>query len=349
MKYKTRHTILSFSAIGLLALLLFIVGKYIWIFHGGISEEHQRWGEFGNFFGCVTSLLAFIGVLYTIRQTNIQEERSIFFQLLELYKDKVHSMVYSNSQIRNKSLKEEQYPQTDAKGRNETGLVAFELYTNKLQNYFVLYLLYKRTSKANNEDDLWYDVEDESTLIKLNKSLYSLFNAISVDFFITFKYKMNNNFENTLKILSSNMDDQSLSLLGTYLITSFKKNHDYKNIYLAMKYAADTLYSDNQQYLGQYFRTIYYILDTIKDFKNWSIDSKIFRSQLSRYELIVLLFNMISSQSTKKTINLYKECDIFNNLYLNDIYFNSNIASKSNDRFIYNILKEFSMDTQEKN
>lgn len=341
-KYRLQSIILSASIVGLILLLFFIVGGYIWKFHGGLSEEHQRWGEFGDFFGAIVGLLAFIGVLYTIRQAKNQEERSIFFQLLELYKDKVNSMIYSGYQVKNKRFLEMLGKDIEVEEEpSESGIAAFEKYTNKLQKYFVITLLFERMKGVDNEDNLWRNRANESILLKLNETLYLLFYYISVDSFVEFKNKMNKDFEYNLKLLSQKVDSCNLLLLGTFLTADLKKDGDYKCIYTSMKYAADVLYNDNQQYLGQYFRTVYYTLDTIKYFKNWVIDAKIFRSQLSRYELVVLMFNATSSQSTSSTIDLYRSSDIFNNLCLNDIYIDDEIDSKSKRKLINNILKEY--------
>jgi hypothetical protein len=61
------------------------------------------------------------------------------------------------------------------------------------------------------------------------------------------------------------------------------------------------------------------LLDTIKDFKNKEQYSRIFRSQLSRYELVLLLYNSIGSKSNLDVIQLYKDNDIFNNLEFDDL------------------------------
>lgn len=344
-KYRLQSIILSVSIIGLTLLLFFIVGGYIWKFHGGLSEEHQRWGEFGDFFGAIVGLFAFIGVLYTIKQAKNQEERSIFFQLLELYKDKVNSMVYSDYRIKNKYnfiMEGEDKEDNEVKEEiNVSGVNAFEKYANKLQIYFVITLLSDRMKDVDNQDDMWKGEMNESILTKLNVALYKLFSYISVELFVDFKNELNRNFEDSLKLLSRKVDNCDLLFLGNFLIRDLEKKGDFKHIYTSMKYVADILYHDNQQYLGQYFRTIYYTLDTINYFKDWTIDAKIFRSQLSRYELIVLIFNATSSQATRATIDLYQRCDIFNNLCLDDIYMDDEIDSKSKSKIINNILNEY--------
>jgi hypothetical protein len=47
--------------------------------------------------------------------------------------------------------------------------------------------------------------------------------------------------------------------------------------------------------------------------------SKIFRAQLSKYELVLLFFNSFGSLSTPKTRELYLNADLFDNLELKDI------------------------------
>lgn len=342
-KYRLQSIILSAAIIGLFLLLFFIIGGYIWKFHGGLSEEHQRWGEFGDFFGAIVGLLAFIGVLYTISQAKNQEEQSIFFQLLELYKDKVNSMVYSDYRIKNKYklVMIDEDNEVEEEALSVSGVAAFEKYANKLQTYLVITLLSEKIKDVDNQDDMWKGEMKESILTKLDTALYQLFHYISAESFVDFKNKLNRDFENNLKLLSRMVDNRDLLFLGIFLIRDLEKKGDFKHIYTSMKYVADILYNDNQQYLGPYFRTIYYTLDTINYFKNWAIDAKIFRSQLSRYELIVLIFNATSNQVTRATIDLYQRCDIFNNLYLNDIYMDDEIDSKSKSKLINNILNEY--------
>lgn len=88
----------------------------------------------------------------------------------------------------------------------------------------------------------------------------------------------------------------------------------YQQLYKFIRNVGDYLYGQYGQYLGQYHRNIYYLLDSIQNFKYPNDYSKIFRAQLSSDELTVILFNSMSSQSTLKTISLLKKFDIFNNI-----------------------------------
>lgn len=57
---------------------------YLWMFHGKISADHDKWGEFGDFFGgTVNPLLSFfslIALLLTIAIQSKEQERSLISQ-----------------------------------------------------------------------------------------------------------------------------------------------------------------------------------------------------------------------------------------------------------------------------
>nr|WP_262912442.1 putative phage abortive infection protein [Bacteroides thetaiotaomicron] len=63
--------------------------------------------------------------------------------------------------------------------------------------------------------------------------------------------------------------------------------------------------------------------------------SKIFRAQLSKYELALLFFNSFSSLSTSKTRELYLNADLFNNLELRDVRLKEGAYDESVSRIEY--------------
>ena len=97
------------------------------------------------------------------------------------------------------------------------------------------------------------------------------------------------------------------------------KSMTIEEINQKMKIVADIIYNDDGHLFGQYYRTIFYLLHLTSGFKQKTEYYKIFRSQLSRYELLMLLYNAVSSQSTDEVKLLYKECDLFNNINADDV------------------------------
>lgn len=52
--------------------VLFVLSLYFFQFHGGLSNDHTKWGTFGDYLGGIFAFLAFLAVLYTI---NVQIEQ----------------------------------------------------------------------------------------------------------------------------------------------------------------------------------------------------------------------------------------------------------------------------------
>ena len=108
--------------------------------------------------------------------------------------------------------------------------------------------------------------------------------------------------------------------------------------YKAVRRAMDLVYESNKSGLGAYLRTIYYLLNLIRSFDERETLVKIFRAQLSREELVLLLFNAVSSKSNRDVIHLMVDNDMFNNLNLEDLYF---VSGSTKDEKIKNIFSLF--------
>lgn len=88
-----RYLIYFFSGIAVIML-----GIYAWNFPCPFSENQADWGAFGAYMGSITGLLAFIGVLYTIRQSSLQvtarDERDLFFRLMDEHRQTRDSLTF---------------------------------------------------------------------------------------------------------------------------------------------------------------------------------------------------------------------------------------------------------------
>lgn len=96
-------------------------------------------------------------------------------------------------------------------------------------------------------------------------------------------------------------------------------------IYEILKAGSEGIYELQEANMGVYFRNVYYHLDLIDSFSitpnsNKEDYFKRFKAQLSRYEVAILSFNVISSRSTKRTISLYRKANVYNNINLYDIF-----------------------------
>lgn len=94
---KQSKTLLSLIVfIGIIACLMLLA--YIINFRYGFSDNSSDWGDFGAYMGSITGLLAFIGVLYTIRQSSLQsaarDDRDLFFKLMDEHRQTRDSLTF---------------------------------------------------------------------------------------------------------------------------------------------------------------------------------------------------------------------------------------------------------------
>lgn len=85
--------IIKYALIATAIFTLILILVYVYRFHHGLSYNHNDFADFGSYLGSITGLLAFIGVLYTIKDSQINRqidnERSTFYNLLGLYQHQV--------------------------------------------------------------------------------------------------------------------------------------------------------------------------------------------------------------------------------------------------------------------
>jgi len=84
----------------------------------------------------------------------------------------------------------------------------------------------------------------------------------------------------------------------------------------------ETFYKYYGHLLGHYFRNVHYVLEHIDSINDSEKYSKIFRAQLSRYELALMYYNSLSSMSSESHVTLLLKYDIFNGLYSSDLFYN---------------------------
>lgn len=93
---QSRNLRCAMRIVGLVAVVMLI--SYFGNYHYGFSENQADWGAFGAYMGAITGLLAFLGVLYTIRQSSIQavtrDERDLFFRLMDEHRKTRDTLIY---------------------------------------------------------------------------------------------------------------------------------------------------------------------------------------------------------------------------------------------------------------
>lgn len=291
---KTNFLLISILVISIACIIMLVVYfANVTVFPSNNSID---WGSFGSYFGSITGLLAFVGVLYSIKQSGeqarVNEERGVFFTMLELYQ----------KQVDNISIDE-------LKGVN-----AIRRYCQDLDKQLMINLIYKKF-----KDDNKLVKSNDPFEFKIQESILSSKNTV---FNISeFRFCIVENYDN-YSIVKPYDFFTNQSQYQDYIDDLFrhhKIDRSYMNIYELMRYTGKYIHINFN--LGQYFRNVYYIMSIISKFKNSSYYSKIFRAQLSNSELTLLLYNSLSNESNKEVVGLLIEFDMFNNIHKNDVYF----------------------------
>lgn len=301
--------------------------------------------EFGSFFASITGLLAFLAVLYTsnvadkraketialakeeadnnrVRAEKAEEnnrlqieesrarykkddERTLFFQLLDLHTKKVDSIIFKKVILG-----------VDRKEIVETGFSAFKEYVELANKYLLNYLFHKYILSLSSKDELFPENINKKELIDFYKNIFYL-------------PPQNEDFDlDIIKDQSKDCLDYDFTgkkMLSTALDIPIKNKvlaiSDYKIAADGIRYSYNLIYKEYGYLLGHYFRNMFYILDTINGFDsiNKKKYAKIFRAQLSRYEIALTLFNALSIQSSEEFIDLLLRYKILNGFYFCDL------------------------------
>lgn len=334
-KAKYIGAIVVLGLIGLVPLLL-----YFDRFDGGLSDVHTNWGEFGAFFGGifspVTSVLAFIGVLYSIdvtkQQFRRQSEDNVYFNLLKLHSDKVQQITYpsQSSDFRGYEafrLYVTNFNQLVREDCERLARLAYckqvEKLPNKAYQFFV--------NKLNRNTACQYaDDADRATVIT--------YMARGQDF--------NEKWEVLKGVISpdcSQDDKETLRAIGNLILDV--ADPEYRLIELDETY--QTFYPSRGYMFGHYFRNLYYTLKIIDESENAMLYAKLFRAQLSRYELALCFYNFASCYTSNEFNSLMVKYKIFDGIYGFDLCYSASpekLAEDINTRLTHILKKESDYD-----
>lgn len=350
-------------------ICIFMLISYFFEFHDGFSNDYNKWGAFGSYFGSITGLLAFLGVLYSLilsnrateeakkesqikegiakKETIRREERDLFFKLLELDRDLFNNVKFVEC------FKEVGHKKENIYG----GIEAFEKFRIQLNNTLIEYIIYDYMFKMSTDklkdilksENQYYDSIlniKSDTLTKLKS--FERFNNGS-DSYLIEKKKL---FAELLKqdissIFSNNEIKPNYSDEQLYKFDSeFNpiQNLSSNERYIALKYVGDILNEVYGHILEQYIRNTYYILNTCNDFseEKKGYYFKLYRAQLSRSEAIVVFIGALSSKSKTNFVKLLKSSEFLDVIHYKDLYLLNNEAGEGNEKsFINSMFDEF--------
>ncbi|MBD9111068.1 putative phage abortive infection protein [Bacteroides nordii] len=314
--------------------ILFIIAIVFFYFiqtGGNFEDKKTNWGELGSLLGAITGLIAFVGVLFTLRQNKQQflnsEDRSAFFELLRIfisYRDSLrvrrHNWKYDDKQCQWKMTSCNEIC-TNEKTYQQ---ICFEL-------HHTFYMEIRRGIPEHfSKDEFKRRIVPQSITMEQYLLTYSRLVVAIDNIYSEYSWSKCGGASIVNPIPANAYDYLCLCTIKIYLEQS-----NLKPIAEACTKAANTCFAPYKNQLGTYFRNAYYILEMASEFNSPKNYSKIFRAQLSKDELTLLFFNSFSSLSTPKTRELYLSADLFNNLELKDIRLREGINDESVSRMEY--------------
>lgn len=307
----------QFSMWWLLSLPLFIalpIGLYIYKFHGELSSKQDIWGQFGDFIGGtinpIVSALTLIAVIITYRwqvkeslesskRGDFQMFESTFFKIIDIHYQKIENMQHGTvdgvavfpfllNQFNRQVLIE--MKQKSATEKNETCRALIKQWLS--DNRFESVSNYKEECKAatmNCSDDDFLDII-ETTLSKYDMNLLHVITSIT---------------------LQKTIHEEAFEKLPQDQMANLYRN------------ASNSLYSEFGHIYGHYYRNMSMLFDHLSSFDNGLAArkfGKMFRAQLSKYEVALLFIN---NKSDKCSDSFRQACEnylLFDDLELFDIF-----------------------------
>jgi len=315
--------------IGIIILMIIV---YIANFHNGFSRSDNSWGNFGSYFGSFTGLLAFGGVLYTAWQSEKRaeeektireqaekhtkdvenkaeeysikrEERDLFFKLLELHQNKINTIIHKdNSGI-------------------ITGFSALEKYSEEVKKFLAVYLIDKKIELMSDDNS-----KPPNIILERCKNITNIYpqSGLTVELNVLIKNAKN-------KIGQFSPSDYASEARLAYCFKDYSEiinlygygtPIEKDDIYKALKFVGNVMSIKYGQFLGPYYRNMYYILYTCSH--NFKYDTKyylkLYRAQLSRIENILCLVNAVSGSANITFAKLLLNNNILNSIQDGDLF-----------------------------
>lgn len=260
---------------------------YLWIFHGGLTASHSRWGEFGSYLSGVYGSLALFVVAYTTyltrEQFRRQNEDGVFFRLFDSLQSRVEaSVVEANGSTLSghrclKHIVDRFYQELS----DEAVELARLLLTRAPET--VDDTQYMKLFQAINGRKSYEDFEEQKAEFIAAIQSSGNFN----DRWEKLKYYIGSRGQETKEIREALC---SLGSVNFYKIP-FK---DRRRHYAA---AHRRIVEDHGELLDGYLSTVLLVTGLACEAANRAIYEKYIQSQLTRYEVIIIFYMLVGQES----------------------------------------------------
>lgn len=355
--YFKKNAFIIFTLIITLVALIMLMFYYFHFKGTGLSDSTIDWANFGSYFGSITGLLAFAGVLYTAslsekraekaeEEMRKREEREQFFKLLEL----LQSQPVNNSSLNNHIEKIE----------------------NLLLIYIIEYFIKNISEIAWKNFYTQYNIDNEPFE---NQSIYEqivwLFSKLNrkyqhkhidqtqIEIEIE-KQEINLTFLKThITLKDIKNEERNLGILKTNnlnrnfiqgLLGCLESDTPKKIFYEIIKKSNKEFYLSFNDFI-KFCKTCILILEHIN---NCSEDTRgsyleILRSQLKSNELILLFLYSLTEYSSKTIIQIIIDNNVFSNICYDDFILINDLKFKGKEGdYLIEILKCYLEDPNNK-
>lgn len=291
----------------LAAIFLIPVVAYFWIFHGGLSDKHGTWGEFGSYLSGVYGSLALLIVTYTAyltrEQFRRQNEDTIFFRLFDSIQNRVES---SSVEVDGKTISGHQclkhivdrfYEELSIEAIKLARLILVRAPETVDDNQYLK--LFRAMGYQNIFENLSEDRSKFIVAIQSEKNFNDRWEKLKF-------YIGSQGFE------SEDVRDALYSLGSvSFYKVPFK---DREHLYSA---ALQRIVEDHGELLDGYLSTLLLVFDLACNATNRTVYEKYIQSQLTRYEIIIIFYMLIgqyisiSNQESVRKIGVMKRLHTF--------------------------------------
>lgn len=302
-------------------MIALILGAYLSKFHAGLSNEQSVWGSFGDYFGGlinpIVSIVALLGAWYAYEiqvaanrmaasQFEKQNTISTFYALIDLHLKKVDSISIFSSN-------------NEYTGRNAMRSI-LESYTSQCISE-VLRIEKERLIKDGISGAYSHLQGDLLRSIASNQEIsHNMFQAKSVDSAIN--EAMMTKTEPIRRQLIDRAFAHTREEIRIDLLIAAAQQMTLEERIDIIRKVDDQIYHDHGNEIGHYFRNMAQILLFISKSDAYGEEfRRVFRAQLSRYEIALLAYNCLSNRTSLWFNELSEKFDLFDDLYYPDIFF----------------------------
>ena len=277
---------------------------YFYNFNGGLSSDHSTWAELGSYLGGSYGALAFIALIYTTnitrKQFKIQNEDSVFFKLYDSLQNRISIATISidGKECDAHQLIKELANKFYSDLSDESVEIARLLLAKNPESISDVH--FSKIFKAIYGDDYLenFQANKKELIQSINSQVDFNSRRETLKYYIGSRGEEDSQLKDALRATGS---------VNFYKIPFSDRSTHYKNVYnkLAMEYG---------EFLDVYFKNIKYLLQFANKSTNKDLYVNYFKSQLTKYELILLFYFIVGSEHKMEDKIMFNNLNVFDEL-----------------------------------